>query len=183
MKKRNEAEETIKILIRDQVAINPIVSVRKVQLALHESGFQTYQGKPLDWYYIAKLVQKIQRENIATLKYKDKVARLSILLERYRVISDKLLRVVFYDYYSTDEKVPVPSYHEQIMAANMLMRWDLALFYAENEAGVFQLKNEGDNPRNKPLDPEVKAKIMKAFENWGFIKKGVESSEIVQNPQ
>ncbi len=51
------------------------------------------------------------------------------------------------------------------------MRWDLALFYAENEAGVFQLKNDNDNPRNKPLDPEVKAKIMKAFENWGFIKK------------
>lgn len=174
MKKGNEIEQNIKISIRDQIAINPIVSVRAIQTALHEGGFQTYQGKPLDWYYIAKLIKKIHNENIATLKYKDKAARLSILLEKYRVISDQLLKVVFYDRYKVDERVPVPSYHEQIMAGNLLMRWDLALFYAECDAGVYELKTEVENPRNKPLDPETRVRIVKAFENWGLIKKETE---------
>ena len=170
MKKRNEVEQHIKEIIRDKLAINPIVSIRKVQTTLFDEGFRTSQDTPLDRHYVTKLVTKIQRENIATLKYQDKAARLSILIEKYRVISDQLLKVVFYDRYKVDEKVPVPSFHEQIMAANLLMRWDLALFYTENDAGLYVLKTETDNPRNKPLDPEARAKIIKAFQNWGFIK-------------
>ena len=171
MKKGNVVEENIKIIIRDQIAINPIVSVRKVQMALHENGFQTYQGKPLDWHYIAKLIKKIHNENIATLKFHDKSARLIILRERYRVITDKLLKILFYDSYETDPETPVPSYNEQIMAANMLMRWEFALFAAEKDAGVFDLQVVNEDQRNRPIDPETKAKIMLAFRNFGIIPK------------
>ena len=171
MKKRNEVEQHIKEIIRDKLAINPIVSICKVQTALFDEGFRTSQDTALDRHYVTKLVTKIQRENIATLKYQDKAARLSILVEKYRVISDQLLKVIFYDRYKVDEKIPVPSFHEQIMAANLLMRWDLALFYAENDAGVYERKTEINNPRNKPLSPEARESIKRAFENWGFIKK------------
>ena len=174
MKKRNEIEQNIKLVIRDQIAINPIVSVRRVQLVLHEGGFQTYQGKPLDWHYVAKLVRKIHNENIATLKFQDKSARLIILRERYRVITDKLLKIVFHDSFPSGPEQPAPSYQEQIAAANMLMRWDLALFYAERDAGVFNIQIEAENPRNKPLDPETRARIMTAFRNWGLVPSGEE---------
>lgn len=172
MRKRSEVEEHIKQVIRDTIAVNPIVSVRKVQSALFDAGLRTYQAKPLDWYYVAKLVRKIHNENIATLKFEDKSARLIILREKYRVVSEKLLKVIMYDFKNPAADVPRPTYQEQIAAINMLMRWELAIFYAEVEAGVFNRSPEGVNdPRNKPLDPETRARIIGAMERWGMIKK------------
>ena len=183
MRKRSEVEELIKQIIRDAIAVNPITSVRKVQSALFDAGLRTYQDKPLDWYYVAKLVRKIHNENIATLNFADKTKRLVTLREKYRVVSEKLLKVIMYDFKNPAADIPKPSYQEQIAAINMLMRWELAIFYAEVEAGVFNKPKVGpDDPRNKPLDPETRARIVGAMERWGMIKKteNTETKSIVK---
>jgi len=179
MKKRLEVEQHIKQIIRDQIAINPIISIRKIQTALFDGGFKTYQDKLLDWYYVAKLVRKIQNENIATLKFQDKAARLVILREKYRVISEKLFKVLFYDTFPSDLGTPVPTYQEQIAAANMIMRWELAVFYAEVDAGVFNkdVQETDEQRRNKPLPPEIRASIHRAMTNWGLIPKEENNEE------
>ncbi len=184
MKKRLEVEQHIKQIIRDQIAVNPIMSIRKIQTALFDAGFKTYQDKLLDWYYVAKLVRKIQNENIATLKFQDKAARLVILREKYRIISEKLFKVLFYDTMQSDPLVPVPTYQEQIAAANMIMRWELAVFYAEVDAGVFNkdVQESEAQLRNKPLPPEIRASIHRAMTNWGLIpKEENEEEKIVSN--
>lgn len=172
MRKRSEVEEHIKQVIRDAIAVNPIASVRKVQSALFDAGLRTYQDKPLDWYYVAKLVRKIHNENIATLNFANKTKRLVTLREKYRVVSEKLLKVIMYDFKNPASDIPKPSYQEQIAIINMLMRWELAIFYAEVESGVFNKRPEAgpNDPRNKPLDPETRARIVNAMEKWGMIK-------------
>ena len=47
---------------RDVVGSNPLISVRALQNELKEKGFQTQQGNPLDWQYVAKVVRKLNRE-------------------------------------------------------------------------------------------------------------------------
>ncbi len=183
MKKRLEVEQHIKQIIRDQIAVNPIMSIRKIQTALFDGGFKTYQDKLLDWYYVAKLVRKIQNENIATLKFQDKAARLVILREKYRVISEKLFKVLFYDTMQSDPLIPVPTYQEQIAAANMIMRWELAVFYAEMDAGVFNkdVQDSEAQLRNRPLPPEIRESIHRAMTNWGLIPREENNEKIVSN--
>jgi hypothetical protein len=62
MRKTAEAEHQLKLAIRDIVAGNPLVSVAALQRDLAERGFKTNQGNTLDWYYVAKVVRKLNHE-------------------------------------------------------------------------------------------------------------------------
>jgi|ERR1017187_7518562 hypothetical protein len=62
MRKTPESEHQLKLAIRDIVARNPLVSVAALQRDLAERGFKTNQGNTLDWYYVAKVVRKLNRE-------------------------------------------------------------------------------------------------------------------------
>jgi hypothetical protein len=62
MRKTQESEDQLKLAIRNLVARNPLLSVSGLQRASQERGFKTTQGNPLDWYYVAKVIRKLNRE-------------------------------------------------------------------------------------------------------------------------
>ena len=62
MSNRSVSEERLKLAVRDVVGRNPLISVRALQNELKEKGFQTQQGNPLGWQYVAKVVRKLNRE-------------------------------------------------------------------------------------------------------------------------
>ena len=86
MRKIQESEHQLKLAIRDLVARNPLVSVSALQSALQERGFKTAQGNPLDWYYVSKVIRKLNREKALAADSQKIGERLAISKERYRVI-------------------------------------------------------------------------------------------------
>ncbi len=171
MKKLPVQEERIRRAIRDIAVIDPIISTRKLQDALYEKGYKTSNNTPLDWRYIHKLRTKVHRQVIEEADREKVTNRVSELKEKYRVLSERLIRIAFYSDDLRKEGMPPPSIKDQIGAINTILRYDLALFNAQLDAGIFErhLGTLEIEQRNRPLPPELKALMLKAFVNWGIV--------------
>jgi hypothetical protein len=65
-------------------------------VTLPRKDFWTANGNPLDWFYGAKLVYKLNREEALAVDTQKIGERLAITKERYRVIIEKLWRIIDY---------------------------------------------------------------------------------------
>lgn len=179
MKKLAIHEEKIKRIIRDVVVIDPLISITKIQDALFEKGYKNSKGQVLDWRYVHRLKQKVHRQTVEHTDKEKVVSRISEMKERYRLMVDKLIRIAFYtDELKNEGRLP-PSYRDQINAINSIIRLDVMLFNSELDAGLFErhLGTLEIEQRNRPLPPELKAVMLKAFVNWGIVPKEVLSHE------
>ncbi len=147
MKKPREVEEMIKRAIRDELALHPLKSVAQIRGALCRYGYQAVHG-PLDWHYISKLVKKVRLENLASLFPKDRAERFAMLKERHRAITEKLIPIVEGEYMATFDKMVYPTHAERIAAANAILKWDLALFCAEEQVQVLE---QTEKRQNEPI--------------------------------
>lgn len=168
MKKLAIQEDKIKRAIRDILVIDPLISITKMQDALLEKGHKTSSGKVLDWRYVQKLKLKVHRKTVEDTDRAKVIPRIAEMKERYRLMTDKLLRIIF----AGDDLKSMPaSYKDQINAINSLVKLDVLIFNAEMDAGIFErhLGTLEIEKRNKPLPPELKAVMLKAFVNWGIV--------------
>jgi hypothetical protein len=172
MKKSYEAEHQLKLAIRDIVVRNPLCSVHQLRRDLLDKGFKTANGNPLDWYYVAKVVRKLNREKALAVDQQKINERLGIMKENYRVVIEMLWRIIDYKFeYIEKYHLYPPKNDERIKAANTLIKLDLAILKAEMDAGIFDRKLgsvELNVYRAAPLDPEKAAAIAGAFRNWGI---------------
>lgn len=90
MRKTPEAEHQLKLAIRNIIVRDPLLSVSALQRALHERGFKTVQGNPLDWYYVAKVVRKLNREKTLAVGSEKINERLAIMKENFRAVIEIL---------------------------------------------------------------------------------------------
>jgi hypothetical protein len=67
-----------------------------LQQSLHERGFKTVQGNPLDWYYVAKVVRKLKREKALAVDQQKINERLGIMKENFRIIIERAWRIIDY---------------------------------------------------------------------------------------
>ena len=179
MKKPRTQEEKIRRAIRDAIVIDPLISVAKLQDALFDKGFRTPGNTTLDWHYVAKLREKIHRQSIENVDRQKVSQRVSEMKERYRLVFERLIRIAFYSEDLKKEGIPPPSYRDQISALREISRLDVAIFGAELDAGIFE-RHIGTleiEKRNKPLPPELKAQMLKAFTNWGIIPRDILHAE------
>src|SRR3989344_4532178 len=132
MKKKREVEEMIKRAIRDELALRPLTSIARMRVVLHQQGYFQIRGT-LDWHYVSKLSQQVRLENLAALYPQDRSERLSIIKERHRVITEKLSHIVDGEAATGFDRPIYPSAGERVAAANTILKWDLALFYAEEQ--------------------------------------------------
>jgi hypothetical protein len=162
MRKQEEMTENIKSIIRDKLAWRPLLSVQQLQGELFKLGYRSANGGFLDWHYISKLAKKVRIENIEKLKSENRSERLSRLKERLRVVTDTLADVieghVMLDGIK-EARYPTPT--ERIMAANTLLKWETAMFFAEE--AVNHLSSNNHNHMEKPelmtfRKPESKTK-------------------------
>jgi hypothetical protein len=172
MRKTAESEHQLKLAIRDIVARNPLVSVSALQRDLAVLGFKTNQGNPLDWYYVAKVVRKLNREKALAVDQQKIGERLAITKERYRIIIEKLWKVIDYKWeYLEKYGIAPPGTDEVLKAANTIIKLDLAILKAEMDAGIFDRKLgtvDLNVYRALPLAPDKAAKIAEAFQRWGI---------------
>lgn len=175
MKKLPVQEEKIKRAIRDIVIIDPLISVTKLQDALLEKGYKSATGNALDWRYVHKLKTKVHRTAIEQTDREKVIERVTEMKERYRLMLERLWRIVYYTDDLKKEGFMPPSYKDQINAINSIIRLDSIIFNAQLDAGIFE-RHIGTlevEKRSRPLPPELKAMMLKAFINWGIVPKDV----------
>jgi hypothetical protein len=175
MKKPHVQEDRIKRAIRDAIVIDPLISVSKLQNALSDKGFHSALNTPLHWHYVAKLREKIHRQSIENVDKQKVSHRVAEMKERYRLVFERLIRIAFYSDDFKKEGIPPPSYRDQISALREISRLDISIFGAELDAGLFE-RHIGTlevEQRNRPLPPEMKVVMLKAFVNWGIVPKEV----------
>lgn len=124
MRKPKEIEELIKRAIRDEIALYPLKSVAQVRNALYLKGYQSLRGE-LDWHYVSRMMKAVRQENLAELSTQSRVERLANLKERHRIVTQKLARILDGD--------NGPAFADKIAAANSILKWDIALLYAEEQ--------------------------------------------------
>jgi hypothetical protein len=171
MRKSAEQEQKLKLAIRDVMGKNPLISVYALQKELKNKGFQTYEGNPIEWHYLAKVVRKLNREKALAVDTQKVNERLAETKERYRVITDKLWKIIDWKIEYVDEGIGMPQIQDVIRAANTIVKLDLAILKAEMDAGIFDRKLgtvDVNVYRAAPLDPETADRITKAFKRWGI---------------
>jgi hypothetical protein len=171
MRKSAEQEQQVKLAIRDEIARNPIVSVLQLQERLKKRGFQTAQGNPLDWHYVAKLVRKLNREKALAVDMQKVQDRLAITKEQYRVLKERLWKIIDWKLEYIEEGIGMPQTQDVIRAANTIVKLDLAILKAEMDAGIFDRKLGSVDVnvyRASPLDPETADRIAQSFKRWGI---------------
>lgn len=169
--KSPEQEQSIKLAIRDEIGKNPLIATYELQSRLLQRGFKTSSGNPLDWYYVSKLIRKLNREKALAVDTQKIQERLATTKESYRLIIRSLWRIIDWQPEYFDQfHIPPPRNEERIKAANTLLKLDLAILKAEMDAGIFERKlGEVDINlhRSIPLPPEMTVKIAEAFVRWG----------------
>lgn len=138
MRKQPIVEDAMKTVIRDELALNPLASVQKVRMALYLQGFHSVNNGTLDWHYVGKLMQKIRKENIAKLSTENRKERLVALKERHRILTEKMLDIVEGKPSVTMAGVVQTRQRDRVAAANMILKWDMALLFAEAQLNMIE---------------------------------------------
>jgi hypothetical protein len=175
MKKSPIQEEKIKRAIRDILVVDPLISIAKLQDALYEKGYRSANATVLDWRYVQKLKHKVHRNTVEQVDRAIVSERLAEMKEKNRLMLERLMRIVYYSDEMKKEGFTPPTIREQINAINSIVRLDVMVFNSELDAGLFErhLGTLDVEIRNKPLSPEMKASMLKAFANWGIVPKEV----------
>lgn len=173
MKKLAIQEEKIRRAIRDIVVFDPLISIAKLQDALFDKGYKSANGTVLDWRYVHKLKHKVNRQTIEQTDREKVVERITEMKERYRLMLERLWRIIFYTDDLKKEGFMPPSFKDQINAINTIVKLDALVFNSELDAGIFErhLGTLEIEKRNQPLPPELKSAMLKAFINWGVVPK------------
>ena len=171
MRKLPAQEEKIRRAIRDIVAIDPLISNIRLSDALFDRGFRTANNSSLDREYIARLRDKIHKRAVHDADNQLLTPRILEFKEKSRLVFDRLVRIAFYTDDLKKEGTKAPTYMEQIVALNSIVKLDLAVFNAELGAKMFEKHIEiiENERRFMPLPDELKTQMMQAFVNWGLI--------------
>ena len=159
-------QEYHKSRIRDIMILKPSASVEGIQRSLEQSSMD-----PLVLHrdYIRKLTKKIKKERIVKIDRADIKERISSMRETYELVSEQMWRILLDG--TADGK-------GRVAAGKVIVDAQKILLEAEMTAGVYDRKpltiaidHTGTVEHIHRLDPEIKAPIMKALENYGIIKR------------
>lgn len=154
MKKTKEIEELIKGAIRDELALHPLKSVAQVRTNLYQKGYQSVHGL-LDWHYVSRLMKRVRTENIASISVYDRMERVAQFKERHRMVTQKLASILEGEAISTFDKPQYPTHTERITAAQTMLKWDVALFLAEEQNQQLSEDNNKEHWSKKQLPLSV----------------------------
>jgi hypothetical protein len=164
MKILPEKEDFLKNTIRNAIAVNPLVSIRRMQEIVEHNT-----GRSISDKYTSKLMQKIRRQAIIQSDRKQMNERLAEIRERFRVLTDDLFRTIYWNPdFLKQYGLSYPSYKERLAAMKLLAQLDLALFHAELDAGMFENRQTAiaDMLRQGVLPTELREQVVGVFRTW-----------------
>ena len=164
MKVLPEHQEILQNAIRNAIAANPLVSIRRMQQIVESNT-----GRPIGDKYVSKLMLKIRRQAVVESDRKKMNERLAEVRERYRLLIEDLQRIICWKpEYLKAYGTQYPNFKERLAAMRLLAQLEIALFQAELQAGMFQdrqLAIEG-MLRQGMLPTELHEQIVGVFRTW-----------------
>ncbi len=164
-------EAEVKREIRVALAINPMISSRRLQQELAKKGITSAGGGLLDHEYILKLIRKINGEARQDIQNSEIEGRMVETRERFKASFERLFKIAFWQWDYMNEGIFMPETKDVIKALEVIMKMDIALIEAEMDAGIYK-RNLGTleiEKRNTPLTEDRKHAIMMAMKNWGLL--------------
>lgn len=173
MKMLQEKEDFLKNTIRNAIAVNPLVSIRRMQEIVESNT-----GRSISDKYVSKLMRKIRRQAVIQSDRKQMNERLAEIRERFRVLTDDLFRTIYWKPdFIKQYGLSYPSQKERFVAMKLLAQLDLALFHAELDAGMFEDRQKaiGDMLQQGMLPNELREQVIGVFRTWKMapIHKGI----------
>lgn len=152
-------EARLRRIIRDAMAIDPLISMNGLQRAVEKKI-----GRPIDEVYLKKLVNKTTGEMVIVADREKVEERISYLRERNRIICDELLRMAFPDPNSPDQ----PGFIDRRKALESISNIEARQVKLEMDLGLFtrQLGTIEIEHRLKPIDETTLQTIVATFRAW-----------------
>lgn len=179
MKILPEQEEFLKNTIRNGIAANPLVSIRKMQKIVEYNT-----GRFISDKYLAKLMVNIRHQAVVQSDKKQMNERLTEVRERFRLLMDDLLRTIYWKpEFLKDYGLTCPLFKERLAAMKLLAQLELALFRAELDAGVFNNKQVvlNDMFQQKILPTKLQEQVVEASMTWELkpVNKVIKSHDCI----
>ena len=169
---RNENE--IIRAVREEIVVNPMISVSLLRQNLKERGIMTFNGNPIDPVYLGRLVRKIQRKAMSESDRARISDRLNNTRERFSVMTDRLMKIAFWKPEYIKDGIWPPQTKDIVKALDTIQRMDLALLQAEMDSGVFERhlgSLDVNIARKRPIPDDKRDAIWQVFQNFGMIPK------------
>lgn len=182
MKVLPQQEEYLRNTIRDCMAVNPLVSVRKMQELVKKNT-----GRSISDKYLAKLMCKIRRQAIIQSDRKQMNERLSEVRERFRMLTDDLFRVVYWrPEFIKQYGLVCPTYKEKLAAIRLIAQLEIALFKTEVDTGAFESRQAsvGGVLRQEVSQTGLQDKVFGVFREWKFMEiheKTTDSPRVIES--
>lgn len=172
-------EYEIRRAIRDARALDPIINVVALQAMLEKKFGRTFKHQ-----YVSRLLHKVAREGLVEADRTQIEQRLAQTRENYRLIRERLLKIVYWTPETGQRGVKPPFHAEIIDAAKTIVMLDLALLKAEIENGLYKRPVEAlaREFRYEPLAPEVRAVVIAAWVRGGLLPAAAVERLVPQLP-
>jgi hypothetical protein len=171
-----EKENYLKGMVRDIVAVNPLVSIRGMQDLIKNNT-----GHTISKNYASQLINKVRRQAVIESDRKKMNERLAEMRERHRVRMQYLERLIYWKpKYYREYGMNEPSPKEKMMAIKLQAHLDTSLFKAELTAGMFEDKRNAIAEMLKQgiLPTELNEQIVGVFRSWKMGPTRTEQREI-----
>lgn len=170
---RNENE--IIRAVREEIVVNPMISISRLRQNLKDRGIMTFNGNPIDPMYLGRLVRKISRKIVRESDQVRIGERLNNTRERFRVMIDRLMKIAFWKAEYIRDGIWPPDNKDIVKALDTIQKMDLALLQAEMDAGVFERhlgSLDVEIARKMPIPDDKREAVWAVFKNFGMIPKG-----------
>jgi hypothetical protein len=159
-------EYEIRRAIRDARALDPIINVVALQAMLEKKFGRTFRHE-----YVSKLLHKVAREGLVEADRTQIEERLAQTREGYRLIRERLLKIVYWSPLTAAPGIKPPFHSEIIDAAKTIVILDLALLKAEIDNGLYKKPVEAlaREIRYEPLPADVRAVVIAAWVRGGLL--------------
>jgi len=159
-------EYEIRRAIRDARALDPIINVVALQVMLEKKFHRTFKHE-----YVSRLLHKVAREGLVDADRTQINERLAQTREGYRLIRERLLKIVYWTPETGQRGVKPPFHAEIIDAAKTIVMLDLALLKAEIDNGLYRKPVEelAKEFRYEPLPEEIRTVIIASWKRGGML--------------
>jgi|GEM_PF-1501164 len=167
---RNENE--IVRAVREEIVINPMISISRLRFNLKDRGIMTFNGNPIDPMYLGRLVRKISRKIAKESDQVQITERLNETRERFRVMTDRLMKIAYWRPEYIRDGIWPPETKDIVKALDTIQKMDLSLLQAEMDAGIYERhlgSLDVEVARRRPIPDDKREAVWQVFKNFGMI--------------
>ena len=164
MKILPQQEAHLREMVRDSLALDPLMTVRRLQKIITNNTHRTISDK-----YLMRLMHKVRRDVVIHSDRKKLTDRLAEIRERHETLRKQLLRIAYWSPVgSADHGITRPKASEQINAIKTVVQMDLALLKAELEVGIYEDRRVAleEMLREGLLPQELHEQVVGVFRTW-----------------